>query len=160
MISQPANTHLAQLNVATAVDDIDSDRLADFVGALDHIDALAERSPGFVWRTQDEAGNATGIKTSNDPRFIVNLSVWETPEQFERFVWLTVHKRFQARRAEWFEPPKEAYFVIWWVPVGHRPTADEALDRLADLRANGPTARAFGWESLPDLQLLKDRRGG
>jgi hypothetical protein len=158
VITQPENTYLAQLNVATAVDDLDSQRLADFMGALDGVNALAERSPGFVWRLQSEAGNATDIKVSDDPRFIVNLSVWETPKALEHFVWNTVHKRIYAKRTKWFEPPKRAYLVMWWVPAGHRPSVEEALDRLDDLRRNGPSERAFGWESLPGVRLWKEQR--
>jgi len=157
-MKQPHGTQLAQLNVATAIDELDSPRLASFVGALDRINTLAEQSPGFVWRLKDETGNATDIQTSADPRLIVNLSVWETPADLEQFVWNTVHKRVYQKKAKWFEPPKSAYFVMWWVPAGHQPTAEEALARLADLDANGPSEHAFGWESLPNIQLWKEQR--
>jgi hypothetical protein len=154
-MKQPAGTHLAQLNVATALDDLDSERLADFVGALDKINATAERSPGFVWRLKDEGGSSIDIKTSENSRFIVNLSVWETPSHLEHFVWNTAHKHVYRKKANWFERPKNAYFVMWWVPEGHMPSAEEALDRLADLNADGPGERAFGWESLPNIKLRK-----
>lgn len=157
-MKQPHGTQLAQLNVATALDDLDSPRLAGFVGALDRINAVAERSPGFVWRLKDEGGSAVDIKTSADPRFIVNLSVWETPADLEHFVWNTIHKRVYRKKAKWFEASKRAYFVMWWVPAGHEPTAEEALARLDDLDANGPSERAFGWESLPDVVLWKQQR--
>ncbi len=157
-MKQPSGTHLAQLNVATALDNLDSPRLAGFVGALDRINAVAERSPGFVWRLKDECGNATNIQTSENPRFIINLSVWETPADLEHFVWNTIHKRVYAKKAKWFEAPKGAYFVMWWVQAGHRPTAEEALARLDDLKANGPSERAFGWESLPNIELWKKQR--
>lgn len=157
-MKQPHGTHLAQLNVATALDDLDSPRLASFVGALDRINRLAEQSPGFVWRLKDESGNAVDIQTSADPRLIVNLSVWETPADLEHFVWNSIHKRVYEKKAKWFEPPKGAYFAMWWVPAGHRPTAKEALARLADLEANGPGEHAFGWESLPGTQLWKSQR--
>jgi heme-degrading monooxygenase HmoA len=158
MITQPSDTHLAQLNVATAVADLDSPRLADFMGALAGVNALAERAPGFVWRLQSDQGNATDIKVSDDPRYIVNLSVWETAEALEQFVWNTVHKRIYAKRAKWFAPRREAHLVMWWVPAGHLPSVAEALDRLDDLRRNGPSERAFGWESLPDVHLWKEQR--
>ncbi len=155
---QPENTHLAQVNVATALDDVDSPKLADFIAALDRINAVAERSPGFVWRHQDETGNATNIQVTDNPRFIVNMSVWESPEHLEQFVWNTVHKRVYDKKAKWFETPDEAYFVMWWVPVGHTPTVEEGLERLADLNANGPSERAFGWESLPNVKLWMEQR--
>ena len=64
---QPENMHLAQVNVANAIDDLESARLADFVGALDRVNAVAERSPGFVWRLKDDTGNATDIPASGRP---------------------------------------------------------------------------------------------
>ncbi len=158
-MKQPAHTHVAQLNVATALDDMDSPRLADFTAALDRVNAIAERSPGFVWRLTDADGNdATSIQTSDDPRFIVNLSVWETPGHLEHFVWNTAHKRVYDRKAEWFTRRETPHFVMWWVPAGHRPNPAEALGRLDDLTANGPSERAFGWESLPHITRWKDRR--
>lgn len=157
-MQQPHNTHLAQLNIATAVDDMESARLADFVAALDGVNAVAERSPGFVWRLQDESGNATGIQATEDPRLIVNLSVWETPEHLEQFVWNTIHKRIYAKRAKWFEAAGQANFVMWWVPAGHVPSVEEAFERLEDLRESGASERAFGWEALPNVKLWKDQR--
>jgi hypothetical protein len=150
--------HVAQMNVGTALYDLDDPRIADFVNNLDRVNALSEASPGFVWRLQTEGGNATDIKVADDPRFIVNLSVWETAEALEKFVWNTVHKRIYAKRAKWFAPPREAHLVLWWVPAGHRPTVEEALARLDDLRAHGPSERAFGWESLPNVELWKQQR--
>lgn len=150
---QPPHTHLAQLNIARAMDDLDSPRLADFMNALGQVNTVAERSPGFVWRLKDEGGNATGIKVTDNPRLIVNLSVWEAPEHLEHFVWNTIHKRVYEKKAIWFETPAKAHFVMWWIPVGHRPTIDEALARLEHLQANGATERAFGWESLSNIKL-------
>lgn len=45
---------LAQLNIATLKAPLDSPLLADFVANLDRINRLAEQSPGFEWRLQDE----------------------------------------------------------------------------------------------------------
>ncbi|MFO0998308.1 MAG: DUF3291 domain-containing protein [Alphaproteobacteria bacterium] len=141
--SAPAGWHLAQLNIARAAEPLDSPRLADFVAALDSINALAESSPGFVWRLKGEAGNATDIKLSDDPNLIVNMSVWESVEALFDFVYRTGHTKVMARRREWFEKPEKAYQVLWWVPAGHRPTLDEALARLEHLRRHGPAAEAF-----------------
>ena len=155
---QPPHTHLAQLNVGRALDVMDSARMAGFMGNLDRVNTLAERSPGFVWRlTGDGTNNATDIKLTEDPLFIVNLSVWETPDALEHFVWNTVHKRFYDQKAKWFEAATTPYFVMWWVPVGHRPTPQEALEKLALLRGNGPTADIFGWERVVDMTLHKSR---
>jgi hypothetical protein len=155
---QPPNTHLAQLNVARALDDLDSPRLAGFMGALDRVNEVAERSPGFVWRLKDDAGNATDIKVSDDARFIVNLSVWETPSHLEQFVWNTVHARVYEKKANWFEKMATPHFVMWWVTIGHQPTTEEAMARLKQLSEQGPSEAAFGWESLPNIKLWMSKR--
>lgn len=155
---QPANTHLAQLNVARAMDDLDSPRLADFMAALDRVNDIAERSSGFVWRLKGDNGNATDVRAGDDARFIVNLSVWETAEQLEHFVWNTVHARVYEKKSKWFESLGKPHLVMWWVPVGHFPTVDEATARLAELTQQGPSDRAFGWERLPNIKLWVSRR--
>ena len=156
---QPENTHLAQLNVASALDDMMSDRMSGFVAATNRVNAVAERSEGFIWRLKDDNGeNATTLQVSDNPRFIVNLSVWETPKHLEEFVWNTVHKRVYRQKSKWFEAPQKAHFVMWWVPEGHKPTIDEAMARLDHLNLNGPGNHAFGWESLPQTQLWRDQR--
>jgi Domain of unknown function (DUF3291) len=155
---QPPNTHLAQLNVGRTLDDTASPRLAEFMSNLDRINGIAERSPGFVWRLKSDSGNATDIQLTSDPRFTVNLSVWETPAQLEHFVWNTVHKPFYNKKANWFEKMATPHFVMWWVPVGHLPTTAEALARLKHLEINRPSAHAFGWESLPNIKLWMSQR--
>lgn len=128
------------------------------MAALDRMNGIAERSPGFVWRLKsDGGGNATDIKVADDPRFIVNMSVWETPEHLEHFVWSTVPKRVYARKSE-FTAPTEAHLVMWWVPARHVPTVEEAMARLGHLVANGPGAHAFGWESLPNIKRWREQR--
>jgi len=140
--------HLAQMNVGRTVDGLDTPRLAEFVAQLDEINALADASPGFVWRLQSEAGSAVDIKPTDDPRFIVNMSVWTHPEALFDYVYKSVHTKVMARRREWFEKPATAFQVLWWVPAGHRPTVEEGLARLDELRAHGPTARAFTFKAL------------
>ena len=159
-ITQPKGRHLAQLNVARALDDLESPRLAEFVGAIDRINVVAERSPGFVWRLVGDAASAgaTDVRVNDDARFVVNLSVWETPADLEHFVWNTVHKRVYQKKADWFEAPQQAYFVMWWIEIGRQPTADEAMKRLDHLNAHGPSEHAFGWESLPNIKLWMSQR--
>ena len=158
-ITQPHGHHLAQLNVAQALDDLDSARLADFVAALDKVNAVAERSPGFVWRLKsDDGGSSMEIAVSDDPRLIVNISVWQTPEHLEQFVWNTIHKRVYNNKANWFAAPEAAHFAMWWVGEGHEPSVEEGLARLDHLRANGPGEHAFGWESLANVTLWMSQR--
>lgn len=135
--------HIAQLNVGRAVAPPGNPELADFMAALDRINALAESSPGFVWRLQSASGNATDILVSEDPRSLVNMSVWSSVESLFAFVYRTGHTDVMKRRREWFEKPTEAHQVLWWIPAGHLPSIEEALERLADLRREGPAPRAF-----------------
>ena len=86
------------------------------------------------------------------------MSVWETAEQLEHFVWNTVHKRIYQKKGNWFAPMATPHFVMWWVERAHRPTPEEAMARLAHLTANGPTVHAFGWESLPNIKLWMSQR--
>ncbi len=116
--------------------------MADFVANLDRINALADAAPGFVWRLQDEAGNATAIRPFGDD-MLVNLSVWRDVESLKEYVYKSAHVDIMRRRKEWFTPMAEASLVLWWVPAGHRPELDEAADRLDHLRRQGPTASAF-----------------
>ena len=159
MIAQPAGTHLAQLNVGHIRYATDDPRMAEFMGQLDAVNALAERSPGFVWRLKDDASNnATNILVSPDPHFLINMSVWETPEQLEHFVWNTVHKRIYQKKGNWFAPMATPHFVMWWISAGHTPTPQEALARLSHLTQHGPSDHAFGWESLPNIKLWMNQR--
>ena len=117
MTGEGQSMHLAQLNVAKARHALDDPRMADFMDNLDRVNAIAERSPGFVWRLQDEGGNATGIGFGDDPDVIVNMSVWVDVQAFENFVWNTLHKQFYARRTEWFGAMVSNHLVMWWVPA-------------------------------------------
>src|SRR5262249_25061162 len=151
-------SHLAQLNIGRLRYPTDDPRVADFMTNLDRVNALAEHTRGFVWRLKDDSGNATNIRPYDDPLMIVNLSVWESVEALERFVWQTIHKHFYGRRPEWFDKMEKPHFVMWWVSAGQRPTVDEAKERLEYLTAHGPSDHAFGWESVPAAQLWKTAR--
>jgi len=135
--------HLAQFNTARALAPLDDPLLADFMAQLDEINGLAERSPGFVWRLQDASGNATTIRAYDDPRMLINLSVWESVEALFDFAYKTDHTRVLARRKEWFEYPDGPNLVLWWIPAGTLPSLAEAAARLVHLGAHGPTAHAF-----------------
>jgi hypothetical protein len=137
---------IAQLNVGHAVAPMDSAVMADFMQWLDEINALAERSPGFVWRLQGESGNNTDLKVSDDPLFIVNLSVWSSIEALYEFTYRSAHKTVFKRRHEWFERLGRPNTVLWWQPAGTIPTADEALAWLERLTTRGPTADAFSFK--------------
>jgi hypothetical protein len=155
---QPPNHHLAELNVGRIRYEFTDARMADFTNNLVLVNGIAERSPGFVWRYIDESGNATNTRPYADPLVIINISVWESVEALERYVWQTVHKRFYGRRDEWFAHFEGPSYVLWWVPVGHRPTLQEAIARLDHLKQHGPTDHAFIWDQASATQLHKTAR--
>lgn len=117
--------------------------MAGFVARLEEINALADRSPGFVWRLQTEHGDATAIRVFDDPTLIVNLSVWQSLAALRDFVYRSDHRELLRDRNHWFERSARPHMVLWRVPAGHLPDLEEACARLEQLRAEGPTARAF-----------------
>lgn len=135
--------HLAQLNIGRLLAPIDDPRIADFVDNLEPVNALAEASPGYVWRLQDDSGDATSIKAFEDDLMILNLTVWESVEALADFVYRTAHRDFLRRRREWFETALEPITCLWWIPEGRPPEVTDALVRLEHLRAHGPTPTAF-----------------
>jgi hypothetical protein len=146
--------HLAQLNVALGQAAIDSPEMAEFVAHLERVNALADAAPGFVWRLQDESGDATAIRAYDDERMIINLSVWESVEALWSFVYDGGHLAVMRRRREWFQRLQTAYVVLWWVPEGRIPAVEEAIARLDHLEANGPTPHAFTFKQRFDAPEL------
>ena len=141
-----ARYELAQMNVARLQAPLDSPQLADFVGALDRINAVADGSPGFVWRLQDDSGNATALHPMGED-IIVNMSVWRDPQSLRSFVYRSDHIGVMRRRREWFDK-MDLYLVLWWVPRGHRPTTEEGISRLNLLRSRGASPEAFTFGKL------------
>lgn len=135
--------HLAQMNIGRMLYPLDDPRMAGFMNALDEINALADRTPGFVWRLQTEAGNATDLRPYEDVAMIVNMSVWESIEALFTYAYTSKHVEFLRRRREWFEKMAESPLVLWWVPAGHIPTVAEGQERIARLHRDGPTPLAF-----------------
>jgi hypothetical protein len=135
--------HIAQVNIALAKEPLESPLMAEFVAALDPVNALADRSPGFVWRLQTEDGNATSIRAFDDDRIIVNMSVWKSVEHLRAYTYTTPHAELLKQRRDWFEKFDGIFLALWWVPVGHIPTVDEAKDRLASIAEHGATPFAF-----------------
>lgn len=143
MPSPSPRFEVAQVNIGRLLAPVDSPQIADFMAALDPINALADTSPGFVWRLQTADGNATSLHSFDDELIISNLSVWESIETFRAFTYTSVHTGVMRRRRDWFEVYEAAYLALWWVPAGHRPKIDEAKERLALLDRLGPTPDAF-----------------
>lgn len=136
---------LAQVNVAKMRAPLDDTRMADFVAALDPINTLAEQSPGFAWRLKDDGGNATAIRVFDDEMLLVNMSVWDSLEALQDFVYRSAHAKIMRKRRTWFDKVAVAYLALWWVPRGHQPTVAEAEQRLTWLRSRGPSDEAFSF---------------
>ncbi|WP_172299907.1 DUF3291 domain-containing protein [Pseudoruegeria sp. HB172150] len=142
--------HLAQFNWGVLRADWDSPVVADFVNNIAKVNAVAERSDGFIWRLGDDDMEAAQLDPEGplggNPRFASTLSVWRDLVSLERFVWQSVHKIFYNRRAEWYAPGQGLRLVMWWVPEGTRPTITEAAERAEHLRQHGDSEHAFGWD--------------
>ena len=134
---------LAQVNVAEAKAEMDSDIMSGFVSRLDEINEIADRSPGFIWRLQTEDGDATSIRVFDDPLLLVNMSVWESVESLKTFVYKSAHVELVGDREAWFRKRDSAHQVLWWVPAGHMPTIEEAKAKLEYIRQHGATQEAF-----------------
>ncbi|HEV7762923.1 MAG TPA: DUF3291 domain-containing protein [Acidimicrobiales bacterium] len=140
--------HLAQLNIGRLLAPLDSEQMSSFVAALEPINALADSAPGFVWRLQTEAGDATALRVFDDDMLIVNMSVWESREALSQFVFRSAHREVLTGRRQWFERIDDDYLVLWWVAAGHIPEVDEAKARLSLLQKEGPSPEAFTFRSV------------
>ncbi len=135
--------HLAQVNIGVLRAPLDSPDIADFVSGLDPINALADASPGFVWRLQDETGDASHIRPFRDDSILVNMSVWESLDALRDYVYQSDHVAYMRRRREWFTKMETAFMALWWIPAGTLPTTDDSRERLDHLDVNGPSPYAF-----------------
>ncbi len=138
--------HLAQVNIARMLAPLDNPLMAGFVARLDEINALADGSPGFVWRLQTADGNATTLRPYDDERILFNLSVWATLDDLRQYVYRSAHAQLIGRRRDWFNKFDQAYLALWWVPAGHIPTLGEARQRLEHLQKHGETPEAFSFK--------------
>ena len=127
---------------------IDDPQIAGFVSQLDPLNALAEHSPGFVWRLKSDAGNATDIAYNDDPFYIVNMSVWKTPSDLRDYVYASRHLEIFRDRAKWFKKLDKPHYCLWWIPEGHVPTVAEGRERLEHYQRHGATPYSFWFSQL------------
>ena len=148
--------HLAQVNIGRIRAPLEDPLMDGFRSQLDVINALADRTPGFVWRLQTEEGNAMAIRPVADERMAINMSVWESLDALQTFVYRSAHVGTLRDRGQWFEPIEGPILVLWWIPIGHIPTVAEALERLQHLKECGPSPHAFTFRKpfpAPDGEL-------
>ncbi|MDX2215161.1 MAG: DUF3291 domain-containing protein [Oculatellaceae cyanobacterium bins.114] len=138
--------HLAQVNIALMRSPLSDPLMEEFVASLDEINALADGSPGFVWRLQTDQGNATDLRPYEDDRILFNLSVWESLEQLQAYVYKSAHGEIMRKRRQWFEQFEGMYFALWWVEAEHIPSVIEAKQRLDYLNEQGVSRWAFNFK--------------
>jgi Domain of unknown function (DUF3291) len=140
------NFHLAEVNVAYMRASQDDPLLADFVARLDEINALAERSPGFIWRYISDSRDPDA-REYDDLKVLLNMSVWRDIDPLHNFTYRTAHAELFANRKKWFDDAmarmQSRSMALWWIPAGHIPTVEEAKQRLQQLTKDGPTSAAF-----------------
>ncbi|MEL6571473.1 MAG: DUF3291 domain-containing protein [Pseudomonadota bacterium] len=146
---------MASFNFGTLRYRWDDPRVKDFQDNLDRVNEIGARSPGFVWRLDDDAmqvaqEDPTG-PLADRPNTASTLSLWETPRDLWVFVHQTLHARFMARQAEWFVPGDSGYFVGWWVKEGCRPSVADGMAKWRHTQAVGDTDAIFGATRLRAL---------
>jgi len=142
------NYHIAQINIGRILAPIDDPLMAEFVAQLPAINALADSSPGFVWRLQTESGDATSIRIYEDEMIAMNMSVWESVESLREYAYKSSHAGVMRDRKRWFEKFDGPYMALWWIPAGHIPTPQDGQERLDHLREHGETEYAFSFRNI------------
>jgi len=140
---QIAEINVARMKGVTINDPI----MNEFVDNLDKVNALAESSQGFVWRLKDESNNATHLNPYNDEQVIINISVWQSIETLENFIYKTFHTEFLKRRKEWFQSYGKASTAMWWIPKEQFPSIQEAIEKLDYYQKNGPSELVFDFRN-------------
>ncbi|MDX2005604.1 MAG: DUF3291 domain-containing protein [Meiothermus sp.] len=135
--------HLAQFNIAKMNAPLETEIMREFREGLEPMNALAERSPGYIWHLRGENGSSSSDIRPYGEDILINLSVWEGLDSLKAYTYSGPHFDYLKRRKEWFAHLKERFLVLWWVPAGHQPTLEEAMGRLEHLHKHGPTEHAF-----------------
>ena len=152
--------HLAQVNVAVARYTCDDPRFAGFIDNLNRIYDLAESAPGFVWRHVTVDEDIEAKEAFNEANLIFNMSMWDSRESLQEFVYKSDHAAILRQRADWFVPMIRPVFALWWQPAGSIPTIVESKHRLDRLQQSGPTGDAFTFGIFFAAQLSQERANG
>lgn len=150
--------HLAQVNIARMRAPLEDPLMAGFTSRIEAINALADASPGFVWRLHSEAGDATYLRPYQDQSILFNLSVWQSLDALKQYVYNSEHLALLKAKTQWFSKLDRPHLALWWVAQGHLPTVDEALQRLDWIQTRGPSPQAFSFaRAYPHPTTLSDR---
>jgi hypothetical protein len=135
--------HLAQVNVARAKAEMNTETMRGFMDQIDAMNALADTADGFIWRMVGDGGDYTSIRPFDDPLVIMNISLWRDVDSLKNYVYKTTHMDIVRARHAWFDKMSDIQQALWWIPAGQRPTALEAREKLELLRRLGATPEAF-----------------
>jgi hypothetical protein len=142
--------HLAQVNIARSHAPFADASMASLVERIAEINALAERSKGFVWRFKAPEDGSRWFAPFEDyfvpfaqERFFFNMSVWESIEDLKHYVFRTAHSELLKGRQHWMGEFEKAALAMWWIRAGHVPTVAEARAKLEQVQQLGPTSDAF-----------------
>lgn len=149
--------HLAEFNFGTLAYPWGDPRIAGFEDAVDQVNAIGARSPGFLWRMPDDdmdaAQNDPEGPLCDRPNTASTLSTWESPRTLYHFVTKTLHARIMSGAPDWFVPGDSGHLVCWWVLVGHRPDVSEGMTKWQVLQDQGECENVFGADRLKALAL-------
>ena len=140
--------HLAQLNIAKMKTTLEDPGMQGFVDNLQGVNEIADTSPGFVWRLETDAGDATDLRVFADNMLLVNMSVWESIDDLKKFVYESMHVEILKQKRAWFDKIDGSYQVLWWIKTGTLPDVEEGKARLAYLQEHGESAVAFSFRKL------------
>ena len=142
--------HLAQVNIARTKSSFSHPMMAELASRIAEMNALAEASPGFVWRFTSESHPDNRLELFADyfvpfdrDCFFFNMSVWESVEALQHYAFKTAHLELYRNRQAWMDSFPHAHAALWWILKGTTPTVAEAKRRLLELEQTGPTASAF-----------------
>jgi hypothetical protein len=152
--------HLAQANVARTVARFDKPAMAGMAARINEINAVAESSPGYVWRFKEPTTGLEWLQPFSDffqpfepERIFFNMSVWRTVEDLRRYVFESAHLELMRDKSLWLLLPKKPHLAMWWVPAGCVPSVEEARRRLGLLETEGPTAAAFTFSKIFEMPV-------
>ncbi|MFN8528936.1 MAG: DUF3291 domain-containing protein [Anaerolineae bacterium] len=141
---------IAQINVARRLAPLNDPVMAEFVAQLDKINALADISPGFVWRLKENLNDPTSIHVFEDEYILINMSVWESIDTLYQYAYYSAHADVFRKRSDWFSRLGKPNMALWWVPANHQPSELEGKTRLEHLQTHGASAYAFTFKERFD----------
>jgi len=117
--------------------------MENFRSHLPIINNLADESIGFIWRLQTDEGDATAIRPLANNQAIINLSVWDSIQDYENFVYKGLHAEILRKRRNWFLHTSPPHSALWWIDDSASPTVNEGLKKLRQIREIRSSRSAF-----------------